>query len=176
MKQEGQGGPQDDTGAYELYSLAAAQGCVDSKAKIEEADRVADVLADVLVAEEEAEKLRRTKSKEKKKKKKNKPPRAVSALPVVDEATMGQGAEKTGDTICTICSLEDAGDITGRVPESTLGGETTCIVCFDAPKSHMAFPCCHRCVCGPCSENGKINSQCPYCRAAVTQWCLPRDV
>ena len=29
------------------------------------------------------------------------------------------------------------------VPESTIGGETTCIVCMARPKSHIAVPCGH---------------------------------
>ncbi|EOD34430.1 hypothetical protein EMIHUDRAFT_228601 [Emiliania huxleyi CCMP1516] len=32
---------------------------------------------------------------------------------------------------------------TGRPPESTMGGETTCIICFTDPKSHIATPCGH---------------------------------
>ncbi|EOD19106.1 hypothetical protein EMIHUDRAFT_243276 [Emiliania huxleyi CCMP1516] len=37
---------------------------------------------------------------------------------------------------------------TGRPPESTMGGETTCIICFTDPKSHIATPCGHVCACG----------------------------
>ena len=42
-------------------------------------------------------------------------------------------------------SLADAGLDTGRqaAPESTMGGETTCIVCFARVKSHAAVPCGH---------------------------------
>ena len=37
-------------------------------------------------------------------------------------------------------SLADAGLDTGRpaAPESTIGGETSCIICFERPKSHLA--------------------------------------
>ena len=63
-------------------------------------------------------------------------------------------------------SLADARFDTGRpaVPESTLGGETTCIICFARPKSHAAMPCGHQCACGPCSERMPA---CPYCREPV---------
>ena len=41
-------------------------------------------------------------------------------------------------------TLADVGNITGRVhdeaPESTIGGQTTCIVCMVGPKSHLAVP------------------------------------
>ena len=52
-------------------------------------------------------------------------------------------------------------------PESSVGGDTTCIVCFASPKTHLAAPCAHQCVCGPCSA--KLQ-RCPYCRADVKIW------
>ena len=66
-------------------------------------------------------------------------------------------------------SLADAGFDTGRaaVPESTLGGETTCIVCFTRPKDHVAIPCGHQCACAECSAKME---QCPICRQAVLVW------
>ena len=71
--------------------------------------------------------------------------------------------------------LADAvgGDATGTArklpppPASTPGGETTCIVCFTRNKSHLAAPCGHQCVCGPCSSK---MDKCPYCRAPVAMW------
>ena len=66
-------------------------------------------------------------------------------------------------------SLADARFDTGRaaVPESTLGGETTCIVCFTRPKDHVAIPCGHQCACAECSAKME---QCPICRQAVLVW------
>jgi hypothetical protein len=74
-----------------------------------------------------------------------------------------------------VLTLADAGDITGRipVPESTIGGETTCIVCMAHPKSHLAVPCGHQSVCGICAERMQ---DCPYCRAPVQQWVHARVV
>ena len=74
-----------------------------------------------------------------------------------------------------VLTLADAGDITGRipVPESTIGGETTCIVCMAHPKSHIAVPCGHLCACGICAERMQ---DCPYCRAPVQQWMHARVV
>jgi hypothetical protein len=74
-----------------------------------------------------------------------------------------------------VLTLAEAGDITGRipVPESTIGGETTCIVCMAHPKSHIAVPCGHLCVCGICAERMQ---DCPYCRASVQQWMHARVV
>jgi len=73
-------------------------------------------------------------------------------------------------------SLADAVFDTGRreeAPESTMGGETTCIVCFTNPKTHVAVPCSHRCACGPCSAKMTL---CPYCREPVMMWMVPREV
>ena len=52
-------------------------------------------------------------------------------------------------------------------PESTIGGETTCIVCMANPKTHFAAPCGHHCACGSCAEQMK---QCPCCREPVVMW------
>ena len=64
-------------------------------------------------------------------------------------------------------SLEDAGDVTGRgveVAESSMGGATTCIVCFTGEKTHLAVPCAHQKVCGTCSK--RIDA-CPVCRVRL---------
>ena len=58
---------------------------------------------------------------------------------------------------------------TGRpaAPESTIGGQTTCIVCFVNPKTHAAVPCGHLCACGECSARLR---ECPVCRASGVSW------
>jgi hypothetical protein len=74
-------------------------------------------------------------------------------------------------------TLTDVGNFTGRVhdeaPESTIGGQTTCIVCMAGPKSHLAVPCGHQLACERCTANMKI---CPYCRTPVQLWVMPRLV
>ena len=75
-----------------------------------------------------------------------------------------------------VLTLADVGGVSSgeREPvESSIGGETTCIVCFAHPKSHLAVPCGHQSVCGSCSAR---MSQCPYCRAPVTSWIPVRMV
>ena len=67
-------------------------------------------------------------------------------------------------------TLAEVGNITGHqadVPESTVGGDTTCIVCFAEPKTHLATPCGHQCVCEKCAAQ---MDECPYCRASVEKW------
>ncbi|EOD26160.1 hypothetical protein EMIHUDRAFT_469036 [Emiliania huxleyi CCMP1516] len=66
-------------------------------------------------------------------------------------------------------SLANVAFDTGRpaAPESTLGGDTTCIVCFTNPKTHIAAPCGHLSACGACSAKME---QCPYCREPVMLW------
>lgn len=71
-------------------------------------------------------------------------------------------------------TLAEVGNLTKReVPESTIGGETTCIVCFGNPKTHLAAPCGHQCVCETCSRKMQ---QCPYCRGKVSAWVHVRVV
>jgi hypothetical protein len=74
-----------------------------------------------------------------------------------------------------VLTLANAGDITGRngAPESSIGGETTCIVCMAAPKTHLAVPCAHQCACGACAAQMQL---CPYCRAPVQAWFQVRVV
>ena len=88
---------------------------------------------------------------------------------------MGGDGGAAGPSSPAVLALADAGDITGRaaVPESTIGGETTCIVCMARPKSHIAVPCGHLCVCGVCAERMQ---DCPYCRGPVQQWMHARVV
>ena len=58
-----------------------------------------------------------------------------------------------------------------EVAESTIGGETTCIVCFTNPKTHLAAPCGHQCACAECSA--KMH-ECPVCRTPVQMWMQVR--
>lgn len=42
---------------------------------------------------------------------------------------------------------------------------TSCIVCMDAPTTHVFVPCGHFCVCGDCSDKIMARTkECPYCR------------
>ena len=69
----------------------------------------------------------------------------------------------------TVMSLANAQFDTGRpeAPESTIGGQTTCIICFNKPKTHIAVPCGHWCACGDCSAQ---MTECPICRNAAPMW------
>ena len=100
-----------------------------------------------------------------------------SSAPAASQLTSGAGrsTEPAAASAQPVMTLADVGDITGRsnVPESSLGGETTCIVCFVHPKTHLAAPCGHQCACGPCA---KLMQICPYCRAPVQLWVQHRMV
>ena len=84
-------------------------------------------------------------------------------------------AEAEAASAQPVLTLADVGDITGRnaIPESSLGGVTTCIVCMAHPKSHLAVPCGHQSICGTCAERMQL---CPYCRAPVQVWVQARMV
>ena len=57
--------------------------------------------------------------------------------------------------------------------KSSLGGESTCIVCMAHPKTHLAAPCGHHCACGICAAQME---HCPYCRVPVQMWVQTRMV
>lgn len=59
------------------------------------------------------------------------------------------------------------------IAESSIGGDTTCIVCFAGNKSHIAVPCGHQSICESCAKQLK---ECPYCRTSVTMWMQIRVV
>ena len=96
------------------------------------------------------------------------------------DAGLGDGAQcamavpAAGDVAHTL-DLADAGDIINRndMPESTIGGQTTCIVCMIGLKSHIAVPCGHQSVCANCSAKMQL---CPYCREPVQLWMQARVV
>jgi hypothetical protein len=72
-----------------------------------------------------------------------------------------------------VTSLADAHFSTGRPepPESTIGGQYTCIICFTNPKTHLAAPCGHQCACADCSAQMQ---ECPVCRTRVQMWMQVR--
>ena len=96
---------------------------------------------------------------------------AERAAAAVEAATAAAAAAVAPDRppSLPVMSLAAAQFDTGRraVPESTIGGQTTCIVCFVNPKSHIAVPCGHQCACGDCAA--KLN-ECPVCRASCEKW------
>ena len=100
---------------------------------------------------------------------------AESHMTSASTSGVGQGAGAAAASPQQVLTLADVGDLTCRndAPESTIGGETTCIVCMARPKTHLAVPCAHQCACGPCAEQMQL---CPYCRAPVQLWLEPRMV
>ena len=92
---------------------------------------------------------------------------AGAAAPV--PATAALALDRPPPPPATVMSLADAQFSTGRpeAPESTIGGQSTCIVCFTNPKSHVAVPCGHQCACGNCSA---LMQECPVCRTPVQTW------
>ena len=56
-----------------------------------------------------------------------------------------------------------------------------CVICLDAPKTHLLLPCGHKCVCAGCAPDFASNfddggwqrvgrqPQCPLCREDVLQ-------
>ena len=99
--------------------------------------------------------------------------RTQAVAPAAAEVEVEEAAETTPTQ--PVLTLAEVRDITGRhdVPESSLGGTTTCIVCMALPKSHLAVPCGHQSICGTCARRMQL---CPYCRAPVREWVQLRVV
>ena len=131
-----------------------------------EANRKADAMAAELLAEEEAAKAKVKKKKSKKKP----PPQRMSSVPEASSSSNVSDVTKAVQFI----SLSDATSFNSREEvESSIGGQSTCIVCFTRPKEMLAMPCLHQAVCEECSSR---LAQCPYCRTDVASWVKPRLV
>ena len=163
MNLKGEEGPVDLIEALRQIRLAHKNGHEEAHIWL---DTRANLNANALLAEEEESATsQKPKSKSSKKKKERRNKEQIPAPACIDEssgAPPSQEVETTigissveGSTASPVLALKDAGSITGRhnAPESTIGGDTTCIVCFTNVKSHCAAPCFHQCVCGPCSKN-----------------------
>ena len=106
------------------------------------------------------------------------------SLPTVLEpdpdSTESAEAPHVDAAVARLCDLADAHftprpspHVADDEPESSMGGQSTCIVCFADEKTHMAAPCGHICVCGACAA---MLVQCPYCRASAAMWIRARLV
>ena len=147
----------------------------------------ADANMKALLAEEEAEKSAHVEAAIKRKetmRKKKQRSKARKEMPSIDEAAASVAELELAEshaapsTTGGLINLSAAGSIGDRDTEdgraeSTVGGDTTCIVCFAHPKTHMALPCLHQCLCQTCAK--KIY-ECPYCRTPVERWLEPRLV
>ena len=89
------------------------------------------------------------------------PDTSDTALTLVDIALTSH------DSCPAAAALPVAGDRAADELESTVGGDTTCIICMTNPKTHLAAPCGHQYVCCVCSY--KLE-QCPYCREPAIMW------
>ena len=70
----------------------------------------------------------------------------------VPAAEAAEAVETVVSALSTVLTLANVKNLIGRdthAPESTIGGTTTCIVCFTNPKTHLAAPCGQQCACGP---------------------------
>ena len=99
--------------------------------------------------------------------------RACSSL----AASQGAAAQGTGGG--TLRGTDGGFSAGGGALESTTGASTQpsdidlCVICMDAPRSHLLAPCGHRAVCGVCAhffgEGQAAAALCPMCRAPVQQ-------
>ena len=79
--------------------------------------------------------------------------------------------KKSIKTVANVSNLTK--QVHDDIPESSVGEDSTCIVCMVDSKSHLAVPCGHQLACKECST--KLNI-CPICRESVQQWIMVRVV
>ena len=191
MNLKGEGGPVDLVEGLRQIRLAHKNGLKEAHCWL---DAKANLCANALLAEEDKSATsqkpnsksskksatsQKPNSKSSRKKKDRRNTEQIPAPACIDvssgapsspmvETTVGISSVE-GSTASPVLALKDAGSITGRhnAPESTIGGDTTCIVCFTNVKSHCAAPCFHQCACGPCAQK---MDKCPICREPVKMW------
>lgn len=101
------------------------------------------------------------------------PPPTVVERVDTSAATRTEMVESTAPPEAVPPTLADLVISTDNAPESSIGGETTCIICMMHPKTHLAAPCGHLCACSICSTKLKA---CPYCREPAIMWIMQRIV
>ena len=69
--------------------------------------------------------------------------------------------KKSIKTVANVSNLTK--QVHDDIPESSVGEDSTCIVCMVDPKSHLAVPCGHQLACKECSTKLKV----VYCKPSV---------
>ena len=164
---------------------AAAKAVEDEKAAkiMREKEELADKIAMELLEEEEVAKAASVKSSKKSRKKASKKQRMAESMPAINEEEVVDSndttEDTTGDSPPPFVPLHD---LRVALPESTgsphheedgvssIGGQTSCVVCFSSAKTTMAWPCLHQIVCSQCSAR---LYECPICRKPVEKWVTP---
>ena len=71
------------------------------------------------------------------------------------------------DALAPTRTLADVKGLAREAPESTLGGQQSCIVCFASERTHVFAPCGHLACCAACAQKF-VKRPCPICREDVT--------
>ena len=138
-----------------LRILTYEEGIPELQACLAEARRLAgvspEVDAEVPVAQERLVELRAAAKA-----------RAIEGQQLaVEEHAIAASLHSMGQLDKTPCADEDT-----KKPSADAEA-TECVVCLDAPKSHVLGPCGHICVCEACAERIQVGDSCPVCRKEV---------
>tara|TARA_Y100000389_G_C17467028_1_gene526597 strand:- start:385 stop:2892 length:2508 start_codon:yes stop_codon:yes gene_type:complete len=73
-----------------------------------------------------------------------------------------------GPGLASASSPSDRDDPTDLASVAT---NMACCICFVKARTHLVFPCGHKCVCADCAKKVPIGSPCPLCRGKVGGIC-----
>ena len=96
---------------------------------------------------------------------------------VVEDARTrtGDGGGEEAGGVEGLTEIPQMDHARGVLPESTVGGTTTCSLCFVGDKDHLAVPCGHLCACMSCARDLEgTSAPCPICRQCVNTWVRVR--
>jgi hypothetical protein len=85
-----------------------------------------------------------------------------------DAAREGGGGEGGGGGAGAAAAGASAGGGGGALDEGLING-SDCVICLSEPRTTALLPCRHLCLCAPCAQQLRFQSnKCPICRSATT--------
>ena len=97
----------------------------------------------------------------------------LAATDLLEEAGMVRSADAESSSAQSQHRQQQSGVMEPR-PSAPSENDNTCVVCLEAPKNTLVYPCKHMVMCGVCTEKlvkaaGKP-AVCPVCRSRIVRW------
>jgi myosin heavy subunit len=97
----------------------------------------------------------------------------LAATDSLEEAGLVRSADAESSSAQSQHRQQQSGVMEPR-PSAPSENDNTCVVCLEAPKNTLVYPCKHMVMCGVCTEKlvkaaGKP-AVCPVCRSRIVKW------